>query len=322
MAQTDSVTPPVVHADVGFLSLVTWLLVFAFAVLVGAAVTLRNYHFALGALLPAVLLVGIALDRSKSRRVEFGPKSLVCEQEGEETPYADICGLSVGVFPWLPEQAPRRGTVYVVTRTAVLELGGRIDVGRRELLRAVLDRIPRGGQIPEQSTLESFARAEREQFGNERVWTFRAVERCRKRSGVAFVGWGLLIVGVVWVVAAVTADALWSVGAGMVALFALLAGARALGVKSRQNIVGKNWRNSGLVISPTAVAMVQGDLKGKARWSEVRSVTFKRNQLVIEVAGATIPIPDIYDRPIQQIVELIRLYSDAGYAVTDASLTR
>jgi hypothetical protein len=46
MAQVDSVTPPVVHADVGFLSLVTWLLLVAFAVLVGAAVTLQNYHYA------------------------------------------------------------------------------------------------------------------------------------------------------------------------------------------------------------------------------------------------------------------------------------
>ena len=304
------------------MSLVTWPLLIAFAVLVGAAVTLKNYHFALGALLPGVLLVGVALDRPKSRRVELGPKSLVCEQEGEEIPYADICGLSVGVFPWLPEEASRRGMVYIVTRRTVLELGGRIDVGRRELLRAVLDRIPRGGQMPEQSTLESFARAEREQFGDERVWTFRAVERCRKRSGVAFVGWGLLIVGVVWVVAAVTADPLWGVGAGMVAMFALLAGARALGVKSRQNVVGKHWRSSGLVISPTAVAMVQGDVKGKARWNEVRSVTYKRNQLVIEFAGAKIAIPDIYDRPIQQIVELIRLYSDAGFAAADASLAR
>jgi hypothetical protein len=303
-----------VNADVAFLNGLMWLLLLAFAGLAAAAVTQWNYHFALGALLPAVLLGGIALGRPKSCRVAFGPTVLVCEEPREELPYEQICGLTVKSVPYLADEVPSSGILRVMTPTGILELGGRIDLGRRELLRAILDRIPHGGQMPEQPILETFARSEREQFGDERVWTYRASERCRERSRLGYAGWGLVLVSVVWVIAAFAnpgnpVNPAWAGAAVFPVLIAMLIAARASRGKYRQSVAGKNWRKSALVITPTALAMIQGDLQGKLRWDEIKSVKFAHQRLAIEVAGATFIIADIYDRPIQQIVELVRRYS-------------
>ncbi len=54
--------------------------------------------------------------------------------------------------------------------------------------------------------------------------------------------------------------------------------------------------------------MIQGDLQGKVYWDEIKSIKFLHQRLTIEVAGASFVIADVYDRPIQQIVELVRLY--------------
>jgi hypothetical protein len=214
----------------------------------------------------------------------------------------------------LADEVPSSGILRVMTPTGILELGGRIDLGRRELLRAILDRIPHGGQVPEQPILETFARSEREQFGDERVWTYRASERCRERSRLGYAGWGLVLVAVVWVIAAFAnpgnpVNPAWAGAAVFPGLIALLIAARASRGRYRQSVAGKNWRKSALVITPTALAMIQGDLQGKLRWDEIKSVKFARQRLAIEVAGATFIIADIYDRPIQQIVELVRRYS-------------
>ncbi len=151
------VTLPEVNADVSSLSRLTWLLLLVFAGLVGAAVTQWNYHFALAALAPALLLSGIALGRPKSCCVKFGDTALICEEPPEEFPYQQICGVTVRSIPYLPDEAPGGGIVRVMTPTGLLELGGRIDWGRDGLLQAILERIPRGGQMPEQPVLGDFA---------------------------------------------------------------------------------------------------------------------------------------------------------------------
>jgi hypothetical protein len=314
MARSELVTPQGVNADVGFLSGLMWLMLLVFAGLAAAAVTQWNYDLALAALLPAVLLVGLALGRPKSCRAEFGQTALVCEESHEELPYDEICGVTVRSIPYLADESPAGGIVRILTPTGILELGGRLDLDRPELVQAVLDRIPRGGQMPEQPVLESFARAERERFGDERVWTYRAAEHCRERLlGLGIVGWGFLLLAVVWMIAAFE-NPVWGVAVVFALLSAGLIAVRASRGKSRQTIAGKHWRKSGLVISPTALAMIQGDLQGKARWDEIKSVKFAHHRLVIEVAGASFLIADIYDRPIQQIVELVRRYFAGGGA--------
>jgi hypothetical protein len=241
--------------------------------------------------------------------VTFGESALVCEEPPLELPYNQICGLTVHSLPYLADQAPRGGIVRVMTHTRILELGGRLNLFRGQLMHRLLDRIPRGGELPDQPMLDNFARSEREQFGDERVWTFRAIEHCRESLlGYGIVGWGLLLLTAVWLVAAFENPG-WAAGVISALLGAGLIAVLASRGKMHQRMAGKHWQESGLVISPTALAMIQGDLQGKARWSEIKSVKYVRQRMVVEVAGASFFIADIYDRPIQQIHELVRLYT-------------
>ncbi len=81
-------------------------------------------------------------------------------------------------------------------------------------------------------------------------------------------------------------------------------------------------QNSSLIVSPSGIALIQGDLKGLLRWDEVRKVTIRKKprflevssrnrrfgELQISISGAEINIPDIYDRPLPLIKKVIYRY--------------
>ena len=83
-----------------------------------------------------------------------------------------------------------------------------------------------------------------------------------------------------------------------------------------------NWKKSALVISPGGMAMVQGDMTGQLRWDELRDIRFRPKPtflglqsagagmlgIHLVVAGATIVVLDLYDRPLEMIHEQLRAY--------------
>jgi hypothetical protein len=98
----------------------------------------------------------------------------------------------------------------------------------------------------------------------------------------------------------------------------VVTGLIALAVSSRSQ-TGINVESAGLVVSPGGLAMIQGDLVGELRWEEIRSaklskgaVALGRNKQIhgaciqLVVAGATIPIADIYHEPVSQIYDSIQ----------------
>jgi hypothetical protein len=86
--------------------------------------------------------------------------------------------------------------------------------------------------------------------------------------------------------------------------------------------IGRSLEKSELVISPTGIAVKQGDLQGHLRWGELLDIRFPtrgRSSFVftseerlggihLVIAGAKIRIADVYDRPIALIYRLIRGY--------------
>lgn len=304
-------TSRVVHARARRFGFVGGLLTVAFLLMAALAIVLRNADWALATLLPAVLLAGILIGRPASRRVVVDETGLTPDDARETIPYRNICALSVNSVPCLLQEVPERGTVRIVTPSRILVLAGKLDVSRRALFGVLFDRVPRGGEMPYQPELQEFARSQREQFGNDRVWTFRAADRARRRTESFYIGWGLALVAVVWMLRATVHHA-WAAGAVVAVLFALLIWARASKEGRSRRYVGPRWLHSGLVIAPTGLAMMQGRLRGKARWSEITSARFVSGTLLIDMAGVKFIIADIYDRPIQQIVELVWLYMGAG----------
>jgi hypothetical protein len=104
---------------------------------------------------------------------------------------------------------------------------------------------------------------------------------------------------------------------------------RSTRIDDRVGFLGQRHVNSGirrrdqasLVISPSGLAMPQGDMKGRMYWGELRDSRLSRGiesfrfggasgpagiHLIVE--GAEILVADIYDRPLPLIYGRIRRY--------------
>jgi hypothetical protein len=126
----------------------------------------------------------------------------------------------------------------------------------------------------------------------------------------------------VWLAAGIAGGKAYEAWLGFGILLAFLFGlfAAGLAVERRGQRI-KNWRQSGLVISPAGLALIQGDMRGEMHWGELRKLDLRAKprsfqleahtprtgiQLVFE--GATVVIADIFDRPLPVIFERIRAY--------------
>lgn len=75
---------------------------------------------------------------------------------------------------------------------------------------------------------------------------------------------------------------------------------------------------SEIVISPKGIALDHGPLRGVLRWDEIKHIGFLgipskgtrpgRNILAIDVAGATMLVPDVFERPLSMVVERLLRY--------------
>jgi hypothetical protein len=80
----------------------------------------------------------------------------------------------------------------------------------------------------------------------------------------------------------------------------------------------KNWAEVTLIITPLAMALQQGDLRGELRWEELLSLSSSSRRraapknlanLTLKVRGASIQLLDIYQWPLDCAAELIARYS-------------
>src|SRR5438105_4074233 len=168
-------------------------------------------------------------------------------------------------------------------------------------------------------------------FGDAKVFSYRArphpTPHPRLRS-VAMCA-AVAITGLAWLVIGLVAGERflpWAmVGGLLLPTFAIFAAAFSL--EGRRTRI-KNWRQSGLVIGPAGLALVQGDMRGELRWRELRNVEYRHRPRSFQVEGmgfrwgsappyrgihlivegARIVIADIYDRPLPLIYDRIRSY--------------
>jgi hypothetical protein len=89
----------------------------------------------------------------------------------------------------------------------------------------------------------------------------------------------------------------------------------------------KKFRNAVLIVSPSALALSQGDLKGELRWREIQKIKLQKGSstavgshygynssgvgpgVLITVKGALILIADVYHWPAEHIESLIRKHA-------------
>jgi hypothetical protein len=291
-------------------------------VLLGLGIGLANVHWTIAAILPLLIAGALWLAREPPFAAHFTEAGLEVGNPPTTIPYSEIEGLRIGGRAIHPgEERVAAGPIDILHSGGVARIPDGIDASAEEIYRFLYAGLTTSGNLPDNPQLAKYYRRQVESHGPEEVWCFRARKKLRasqkyRRWRAAFLA--VVVTGIIWIViGGVRPEPGW-LAAGFVVgllggLFSFLFWAASRG--SAANI--RNWQQSGLVIGPDGLALVQGDMRGEMRWEELLDVRFKQRPgffdtpqalrgIQLVVAGATITIADIYDRPLAVIYDRIR----------------
>jgi hypothetical protein len=245
---------------------------------------------------------------------------LTCESPPLDLTYEDIQGLVVR-----GSRRDPRAAFAICHRGGVLRVPPRLSVPSNEFYEFLQSRISPTGSAEVNPVLGGYLQRQKEAFGSERVFTYRARRYVsagpNRRAALIFaamagaaVSWIALASALgprdyePWLIFGILLALVFSFSA--LALWFSAAGPRI-----------RNWQQASLVIGPAGLAMVQGDMRGELRWAEVRRMRLRAKAanfqmdnrsaspgLILDVAGASVVIADIYDRPISLIQDRIAAY--------------
>jgi hypothetical protein len=217
----------------------------------------------------------------------------------------------------------------------VLQIPRSPGIPSAEIYDFLYSRLSTGGTSEVNALLIDYLRRQREMFGDERVWAYRArayLGRGIESRAARVLCAGVFLSGLIWFgIGALGAEYSGWLGGG---IFAALFGGLFYGLfwfdRARSATGIKNWRDASLVISPAGLALVQGDIQGELSWEELRDVRLVMRRasawsegwahpampshgisgpgLKLRVEGAEIFVADIYDRPLALIHEKIMHY--------------
>ena len=178
--------------------------------------------------------------------------------------------------------------------------------------------------VPE---LADYAGRHRAMFGDDRVLSYRANPDCGRnihvRSPLLAIGLGMLAVGIAGFVAPRSLGLAggivlspWPVVPLSIGIALVVSGL----VAGRLRFRGiARWRESGLVLTPVGLALIQGPVRGELPWEQLRDVKYRKRRggvqphfrlssaeeslrgIHLVVDGARIVVVDLYDRPIDVI---------------------
>ena len=313
----------------GSVAAVIWFLLAVGAV--AAAVLSGNVHWAVLAVLPGVLGLTASLSTDPAVEFEITADGLVFHTpERVFVRYTDIQGLTAPT-----KKSGDSFAMQLYHSAGVIRIPARLDVSSWDLHDYLLSRLPPPGSTEPEgvpSALRPFLADQLRLFGEERVFVFRARPFDPLPSYGRHVAYSLAVAatGGLWIVAGVVLVATlekknsgdggaW-VGGGVLLL---VLGLLFAFLFSRASVAGrvKGWQNSCLVVSPGGIALVQGPMKGKMRWDELRAVEFPakprfglstaggtKHGVGLLVEGAYLVIADYYDHPLSVIYDHLSSY--------------
>ncbi len=173
--------------------------------------------------------------------------------------------------------------------------------------------------------LKDYADEQFATFGDEKVYCFSARETIAPRPHrprLRAFSLGMVVGGVLWLLAGIVTPE-WFAGGVVVVVFGFLFFLLTFAQPATGTQHIKNWRNSFLIVSPAGIGLVQGPLKGKLRWDELRRVKLNekvksfrlsaasaQKGILLDVTGSQIVIADIYNEPLFNVHQKIMGYYD------------
>ena len=280
--------------------------------LAGLAIALRSPVPGLLAVLPLALAATFHLGQPRFFRAVAEEDGLRIEGRDGLLRYDDIQGLKAARPSNPYRNGPRRYSIRLITSEGDVVIPRHLNVACDALYLFLFQHLSSSGKSPVHPSLADYHDAKRKRHGGGRVWAFRARKRIANPDPrVILTGLAMSATGGVWVFAGslLRQEAWISLGAAFVFFGMLIA---FLGWKfqsyAKAPLMGRSKEPAGLVISPEGLALVQGPLDGQIRWREVRSIKIRAGILFLYVEGAEIPIPDVYDRPMAVIHQLVSDY--------------
>lgn len=299
------------------------------------AIGQANIHWAASSLFPWLAAILLWRIRERPFTARFTESALEVDEPPLQVRYADLQGLLAPRRPANPFKAgPRSYLIQVIHAGGVLCIPARLNVPSDEVFSFLYCHFSPSGSRQVPSTLMDFLRHRERLYGPEQVWSYRArahLGRSKQHSRLREFFLALTLSAAVWIVGGIVlvggniqTRAGWNwIGVGAIGLMFGGLFSLFLWLDGRRNFSGiRKWRQSGLVVAPDGLALVQGELVGELRWDEVRDVklgtspaTFQFTAstqpprgIILKVEGAVIVIADVYDRPLALIYQNIRHY--------------
>lgn len=292
----------------------------------------NNIHLCLAAAPFIAITLGLALSRPPQIAGHLDEGGLVLTHPPIAIPYDSIESVTMKGKIQDANGTLQSGPISVSHRAGTLLIPPQLNMPINDLYRYLLVQSDTSGSREVPDRLREFYAKEVESFGVDRVWSFRARRNLynlpgnwRRRACFAF----LLLAGLVWIVAAVMLQRpgrdesiVWGVYGGLLVVVGLIGSLVSNPMNRRLAKQIPKWQEAAIVIAPSGIGMVQGDIQGQLRWDELRDVRLGRpprfvlsdtranmsGGLDLIVAGAVIRVCDLYDRPLPVIAKMIRQY--------------
>ena len=289
--------------------------------LLGIALLAGTPHPAIFAILPFALGLAALLTGEPAVAFTIAEEGITFEQPDLGLiRYSDLSAVTAPVS----RDPGDRFTIQLYHTTGVVRIPGDINVSSQALHDFLVDRLPPlDGADPRRvpAKLRAFVADQIQLFGAEKVFVYRARSFEPQQPRSPKVGYAMAVVcsAAAWCIIGIVLEekklgegGVWAGFGCMISFLGLLFAF----LLSRANTLRRpaHWRESCVVVSPGGIAMMQGTLRGKMRWDELRSIDYPakprfglsthggaRSGIGLLTDGAYFIIADLYDRPLAEI---------------------
>jgi hypothetical protein len=287
-----------------------------------------NAHPLIFGILPLTIGAALWLGRPRRTLVMIEHDGLMHLDASVKVPYEQITAITVGGAQLSHAAQLPAIPLEIHCDDNCLVLPAKMNVSPVDLHHFLLSRMPARATKSVHPLLSDYLAEQWARFGQEKVHvihTREVVPVAWRRRRNRWVCGAILITGLLWIASAIAIGPFvengdefigWIVFGCLAILGSFLAYFALRSDRgTRINAQVGRFPNSCLIVGPAGLAMVQGDMQGAIRWSEITKVKSRIPQsfrlsraygLQIVVRGGEINVLDIYERSPAELERLIR----------------